>query len=83
MLLPSKLCDAPGKQKEGLALGVSAGFSRARCAYGLRTEQGGHPNVLPHGLAVRISGFHPGSPGSTPGVGNYLMCCVLGHHWVK
>ena len=25
---------------------------------------------LPHGLAVRISGFHPGGPGSTPGVGN-------------
>lgn len=24
---------------------------------------------LPHGLAVRIPGFHPGGPGSTPGVG--------------
>ena len=27
---------------------------------------GGH---LPDGLAVRIPGFHPGGPGSTPGQG--------------
>ena len=26
--------------------------------------------VLPYGLAVRIPGFHPGGPGSTPGMGN-------------
>lgn len=25
---------------------------------------------LPHGLVVRISGFHPGGPGSIPGAGN-------------
>ena len=24
---------------------------------------------LPYGLAVRIPGFHPGGPGSTPGMG--------------
>ena len=24
---------------------------------------------IPYGLAVRIPGFHPGGPGSTPGVG--------------
>ena len=24
---------------------------------------------LPYGLAVRILGFHPGGPGSTPGMG--------------
>ncbi len=24
---------------------------------------------FPYGLAVRISGFHPGGPGSTPGMG--------------
>ena len=27
-------------------------------------------NVLPYGLVVRIPGFHPGGPGSIPGVGN-------------
>ena len=27
-------------------------------------------NCFPRGLAVRISGFHPGGPGSIPGVGN-------------
>ena len=33
---------------------------------------------LPRGLAVRISGFHPGGPGSIPGVGTnffpFLIC---------
>ena len=24
---------------------------------------------IPYGLAVRIPGFHPGGPGSTPGMG--------------
>ena len=27
-------------------------------------------SVLPYGLVVRIPGFHPGGPGSTPGMGN-------------
>ena len=42
--------------------------------------------LIPHGLTARISGFHPGGPGSTPGVGNNFfhkinaqtlsgMCC--------
>ena len=26
-------------------------------------------HVVPYGLAVRIPGFHPGGPGSTPGMG--------------
>ena len=26
-------------------------------------------NDLPYGLVVRIPGFHPGGPGSIPGVG--------------
>ena len=30
--------------------------------------------VLPYGLAVRIPGFHPGGPGSTPGMG---ITCFL------
>ena len=41
-----------------------------------------HWNKFPYGLAVRIPGFHPGGPGSTPGMGTvsftYLspfMCC--------
>merc|ERR1711860_234725 len=29
-------------------------------------------NVLPYGLVVRIPGFHPGGPGSIPGVGTYF-----------
>ena len=27
---------------------------------------------FPRGLTARISGFHPGGPGSTPGVGKYF-----------
>ena len=29
--------------------------------------------VLPYGLVVRIPGFHPGGPGSIPGVGNAFL----------
>ena len=29
--------------------------------------------VVPYGLAVRIPGFHPGGPGSTPGMGILLF----------
>ena len=28
---------------------------------------------IPFGLVVRIPGFHPGGPGSIPGVGSYLF----------
>ena len=28
---------------------------------------------LPYGLAVRIPGFHPGGPGSTPGMGTLYL----------
>ena len=28
---------------------------------------------VPRGLTARISGFHPGGPGSTPGVGNIFL----------
>ena len=27
--------------------------------------------IVPRGLAVRIPGFHPGGPGSTPGAGEF------------
>ena len=30
-------------------------------------------NTVPHGLTARISGFHPGGPGSTPGVGKEII----------
>ena len=28
-------------------------------------------SCIPYGLAVRIPGFHPGGPGSTPGMGTH------------
>ena len=28
---------------------------------------------IPYGLAVRIPGFHPGGPGSTPGMGTRFL----------
>ena len=31
--------------------------------------------VVPYGLAVRIPGFHPGGPGSTPGMGPNSIWC--------
>ena len=30
---------------------------------------------IPYGLAVRIPGFHPGGPGSTPGMGTIFLFC--------
>ena len=30
---------------------------------------------IPYGLAVRIPGFHPGGPGSTPGMGILFFKC--------
>ena len=32
---------------------------------------------IPYGLAVRIPGFHPGGPGSTPGMGTDISFYVL------
>ncbi len=37
-------------------------LSRAPCRHGIR-----------YGLVVRISGFHPGGPGSIPGIGKILF----------
>ena len=41
---------------------------------------------IPYGLAVRIPGFHPGGPGSTPGIGKdsfspflLFLACVCMH----
>ena len=35
--------------------------------------------LFPYGLAVRIPGFHPGGPGSTPGMGtpNYYFTLFI------
>ena len=30
-------------------------------------------NHIPFGLVVRIPGFHPGGPGSIPGMGNFFV----------
>ena len=32
---------------------------------------------LPYGLVVRIPGFHPGGPGSIPGVGTFLKAHII------
>ena len=32
---------------------------------------------LLHGLVVRIPGFHPGGPGSIPGVGSFFALLVM------
>ena len=34
-------------------------------------------SVLPYGLVVRIPGFHPGGPGSIPGVGTYFCLIIV------
>ena len=31
---------------------------------------------VPDGLGVRIPGFHPGGPGSIPGLGVFLYCIM-------
>ena len=42
-----------------------------------------YPRGIPYGLAVRIPGFHPGGPGSTPGMGRYLYIFLyLTNHFV-
>ena len=58
------------------------GYSRDLLApdlkiYWLGTIKGCHRtrlqfSTLPYGLVVRIPGFHPGGPGSIPGVGTYF-----------
>ena len=32
-----------------------------------------HLREVPYGLVVRIPGFHPGGPGSTPGIGIHFL----------
>ena len=31
------------------------------------------PNIIPYGLVVRISGFHPEGSGSIPGMGESIL----------
>ena len=49
---------------------TSAKSSSARVVYLLQFLSF---RVVPYGLAVRIPGFHPGGPGSTPGMGNCIL----------
>ena len=35
--------------------------------------------LIPFGLVVRIPGFHPGGPGSIPGVGKLLLFFFFSH----
>lgn len=58
-------------RRQAVQTGGRAG--RRRCRDAARQEVGvagrHFYQAVPHGLAVRIPGFHPGGPGSTPGVG--------------
>ena len=40
---------------------------------------------IPRGLMARIPGFHPGGPGSIPGVGvqSFFIPCLLTKHHVS
>ena len=33
-------------------------------------------SLVPDGLGVRIPGFHPGGPGSIPGLGVFFFLCL-------
>ena len=50
---------------------------------GLKDPVGFHYNdklailTIPRGLTARIPGFHPGGPGSTPGVGKLFFPALL------
>lgn len=62
-----------GQRGRGQAVQTGGRAGRRRCRDAARQEvavAGRHfYQAVPHGLAVRIPGFHPGGPGSTPGVG--------------
>jgi hypothetical protein len=38
--------------------------------------------TIPRGLTVRIAGFHPAGPGSTPGVGKFFFASSGGSHYI-
>ena len=84
MFSPSRLWHAPGKKRMGSCWGwllVREPRSRTSCPCRSRAKQVAGPDVVPHGLAVRIPGFHPGSPGSTPGVGKHLYLTYCAYFW--
>ena len=41
------------------------------CVFKILYDTGTSQLSLPYGLVVRIPGFHPGGPGSIPGVGTF------------
>ena len=42
------------------------------------------PQSIPDGLGVRIPGFHPGGPGSIPGLGEFFSTkmAIFGQKWL-
>ena len=41
-------------------------------AFQTQKKDKGVPQSIPDGLGVRIPGFHPGGPGSIPGLGEFF-----------
>ncbi len=63
---------------------VSADFSRTRTKVFLLNINILNLKTLltiPRGLTVRIAGFHPAGPGSTPGVGKFFFAPSGGSHY--
>lgn len=80
-VFPCRLWEALGKKRMGSCWRwLREPRSRGSCPCRSGARQVAEAGVVPHGLAVRIPGFHPGSPGSTPGVGKRL-CFVLCLFW--
>ena len=52
---------------------INVGRLHDRSCCRLKISDADHHERVPYGLAVRIPGFHPGGPGSTPGMGTSLF----------
>lgn len=76
-VFPCRLREALGKKRMGSCWRwLREPRSRGSCPCRSGARQVAEAAVVPHGLAVRIPGFHPGSPGSTPGVGKAVVFCI-------
>ena len=51
---------------------ISQSFGR-KSQYSVSINVKKYTKDIPYGLAVRIPGFHPGGPGSTPGMGTSFI----------
>ncbi len=55
-------------------MNVSADFARTKVFFiDYRFLESEIVLIIPRGLTVRIAGFHPAGPGSTPGVGKFFL----------